>query len=194
MYFSNSHAEPRLADAGDADDREQVGTPLVGRRVEQLLQQAQLAIAADERRLEPDRAALAASVGDDPERLPERHGLGLALQLVLAGVGVGDGGLGRAARGLADEDGAGLGGGLDAGGGVDEVAGDHALVGRAEGDGGLAGERRRRGPGARGRAPGTASTSSSAARTARSASSSCAMGAPQTAITASPMNFSTVPP
>ena len=42
--------------------------------------------------------------------------------------------------------------------------------------------------------PRTASTSSSAARTARSASSSCATGVPQTAITASPMNFSTVPP
>ncbi len=40
----------------------------------------------------------------------------------------------------------------------------------------------------------TASTSSSPARTARSASSSRATGAPQTAITASPMNFSTVPP
>ena len=34
----------------------------------------------------------------------------------------------------------------------------------------------------------------SAARTARSASSSCAVGAPKTAMTASPMNFSTVPP
>ena len=34
----------------------------------------------------------------------------------------------------------------------------------------------------------------SAARTARSGSSSCATGAPKTAITASPMNFSTVPP
>ena len=34
----------------------------------------------------------------------------------------------------------------------------------------------------------------SAARTARSASSSCATGAPNSAITASPMNFSTVPP
>jgi hypothetical protein len=41
---------------------------------------------------------------------------------------------------------------------------------------------------------GIAATSSSAARTARSASSSFATGAPQTAITASPMNFSTVPP
>ena len=33
-----------------------------------------------------------------------------------------------------------------------------------------------------------------AERTARSASSSCATGAPKTAMTASPMNFSTVPP
>jgi hypothetical protein len=33
-----------------------------------------------------------------------------------------------------------------------------------------------------------------AAPTARSASSSCATGTPKTAITASPMNFSTVPP
>ena len=40
----------------------------------------------------------------------------------------------------------------------------------------------------------TAFCMSSAARTARSASSSCARGRPKTAITASPMNFSTVPP
>ncbi len=40
----------------------------------------------------------------------------------------------------------------------------------------------------------TTSTSSSPARTARSGSSSRATGVPQTAITASPMNFSTVPP
>ena len=40
----------------------------------------------------------------------------------------------------------------------------------------------------------TAATSSSAARTASSASCSWATGAPHTAITASPMNFSTVPP
>ena len=42
--------------------------------------------------------------------------------------------------------------------------------------------------------PATASTSSSPARTARSASSSWAIGVPHTAITASPMNFSTRPP
>ena len=41
---------------------------------------------------------------------------------------------------------------------------------------------------------GTAATRSSAARTARSASPSAAIGVPHTAMTASPMNFSTTPP
>ncbi|MDQ2909565.1 MAG: hypothetical protein M3R39_00840 [Actinomycetota bacterium] len=41
---------------------------------------------------------------------------------------------------------------------------------------------------------GSASRISTAARTARNASSSCNTGTPNTAITASPMNFSTVPP
>ena len=49
-----------------------------------------------------------------------------------------------------------------------------------------------RGPGRR--APGSASRISTAARSARSASSSCTTGTPNTAITASPMNFSTLPP
>ena len=40
----------------------------------------------------------------------------------------------------------------------------------------------------------TQSRIASAARTARSGSSSCAVGAPKSATTASPMNFSTVPP
>ena len=40
----------------------------------------------------------------------------------------------------------------------------------------------------------TVAVNASAARTARSGSSSRATGVPQTAITASPMNFSTVPP
>jgi hypothetical protein len=41
---------------------------------------------------------------------------------------------------------------------------------------------------------GKASRISIAARQARRASSSCTLGTPKTAITASPMNFSTVPP
>ena len=64
----------------------------------------------------------------------------------------------------------------------------------AEGDGRLAGQDAGARLDRRGPSVGTASTSSSAARTARSASSSWAVGAPHTAITASPMNFSTVPP
>ena len=43
-------------------------------------------------------------------------------------------------------------------------------------------------------APSIASRIRNPARTARSGSSSCATGAPKTAITASPTNFSTVPP
>ena len=64
----------------------------------------------------------------------------------------------------------------------------------AEGDGRLAGQDAGPCLDAAGRSPGTPATRSIAARTARSASSSCATGAPHTAITASPMNFSTVPP
>jgi hypothetical protein len=45
-----------------------------------------------------------------------------------------------------------------------------------------------------GSSSGIDATRSSAARTARSASLSVATGVPHTAITASPMNFSTVPP
>ncbi len=54
-------------------------------------------------------------------------------------------------------------------------------------------DRPRRATSSRSRAP-TSSRISTAARTARSASSSWALGIPKTAITASPMNFSTVPP
>ena len=80
-------------------------------------------------------------------------------------------------------------------GGVDDVAGHERLAFgrmRVERDERLAGVDRRRESRAR-RRP-SASRTASAARTARSGSSSCATGAPKTAITASPMNFSTVPP
>ena len=73
------------------------------------------------------------------------------------------------------------------------------MAGSADGDRGLAGREPPRA--ATARQPGapcpgcrTASTRSRAARTARSASSSRATRVPQTAITASPMNFSTEPP
>ena len=112
--------------------------------MEEILDQPQLGHAADERRLEPGgRAALAAALGRDPQRLPQRHGLRLALELVLARVGVGDRRLGGAPGRLADEHHSRVGRGLDASGGVDEVTGDHPLTLGAHRDGGLTGEHAR---------------------------------------------------
>ncbi len=140
-YFSNSQREPRLADAGDADDRHELRAPLLGRRVEQLLDEAELAVAADERRLEalrraarPPRAAVTRTARHSVIRL------GLALERVRAGLLVRDRRLGRTLRRLADEHRPRLGRRLDARGGVDEIARDHALPLRAEGDGRLAGQ------------------------------------------------------
>ena len=114
--------------------------PLVGAGVEELLDLAQLAVAADERRLEAGRLQRAARAGDDAQRPPERRQPHLPLQLVAAGVLVGDRLLGRAAGRLADEDGARLGERLDARSRVDEVARDHALALGADRHRRLAGE------------------------------------------------------
>jgi hypothetical protein len=116
---------------------------LVGARVEQLLDQPQLAVAPDERRLEPVRLQLAARPGDDAQRAPELHGLRLPLQLVRAGVLEGDRRLRGAPRRVADEQRPRLGGSLDPRGGVHEVAGDHPLPLGAARDGGLSGEHAR---------------------------------------------------
>ena len=124
--------------------------------------------------------------------------LGLALQLVRARVLVDHRRLRRAPVASPTSTAPGCGDRLHPRGRVDDVAGDHALTRRAERHGRFAGQhaRARVQVGAPTSAPSakTAATRSSAARTARSASSSVATGVPQTAITASPMNFSTVPP
>ena len=132
--------QPGLADAGLAVDDQQRGAPGLLGVVEQLLDQAQLAVAADQGGLEPVGALGAPGGGDHGAHRPERDRVGLALEGVGAGVGVGDGGGGEQPRGLVDEDAAGLRGRLDAGGGVDGVAGDHALLGGAGGDRDLAGD------------------------------------------------------
>jgi hypothetical protein len=87
--------------------------------VEEVLDQPHLALAADERRLEARCASFAAPLGDHAHRAPERHRLGLALELVRPRVLVGDRGFGRAAGSLADEHRPGLRRGLDARGRVD---------------------------------------------------------------------------
>ena len=84
-------------------------------------------------RFTPERA------GDRPLGPPHRHGLGLALDQVLAGVAVRDGGGGGGPGGLVDVHRAGFGQALDAGGGVDAITDDDALLHAVHGDG-LAGD------------------------------------------------------
>ena len=119
--------EPRLPDPGDADDRDEPRPALVARGVEEVLHQPELALAPDERRLEPGRAPFAAARGDHALGPPERHGLGLPFERVLARVVEGHRGLARPPSPLADEHGARLGGVLHARGRVHEVAGNHAF-------------------------------------------------------------------
>ena len=97
--------EPALADAGRADDRDEAGPPLAGRRVEEVLEQAQLVVAADERRLE--RLASGSAPPRSATTRSARHaGTGRALPLsdLLAGRLEGDRLRGRALGRLADED------------------------------------------------------------------------------------------
>ena len=57
--------ETRLADPGDAGDRDEVRLPSLGTRVEEILDLPQLPVASDERSLEPLRLQRAAGPGDD---------------------------------------------------------------------------------------------------------------------------------
>ena len=136
--------------------------------------------------------------GDRPLGPPHTDGLGLALHQVLAGVAVGDGGGGGGSGGLVDVDRAGFGQALDAGRRVDTITDDDALLHAVHGDG-LPGDDSDQGRQSRelvGLAEGVdgVDEASRPARTARSASFSRAIGTPHTAMTASPMNFSMVPP
>ena len=90
MYFEELPGEPALADAGRADDADEARPPLAARGVEQVLEQAQLVVAADERRLERVAAVATAALGDDPERAPGRDRRRLALERLLAGLLEGD--------------------------------------------------------------------------------------------------------
>ena len=169
------------------------------RALEGVEEQLALPVAADERRIEPARPAR--RVGAYAEQAVHDDRLGLALERErldrLDVHGVADQLVGR----VPEQDLAGAGRLLEAGRDVDGVA--------------------RREPLARARSPAitspvltpvrtaiftprsatrstlrraSASRISTAARTARSASSSCTTGMPKTAMTASPTNFSTVPP
>ncbi len=85
--------KPGLAGAGLADHRHEPCAALLGAVLERIRHARQLALTADERRLEPGAAPGAAGARHDPQRGPRPDGLLAALDLVLAGVLVGDRGL-----------------------------------------------------------------------------------------------------
>ena len=132
--------EPGLADAGDSGDRDELSPALVGADVEELLDLAELPVAADERRFESVRLERPGAARDDAERAPEPGLAVLALELERACLLVGDRLVGCPAGRLADEHRARVGHGLDARGGVDEVSRDHSLARGAKGHCSLPGQ------------------------------------------------------
>ena len=62
-YFESSHSEPALARAGDPDDGHDPRPSLAPVRVDEVLEQPELAVAADERRLELVAPPAAAALG-----------------------------------------------------------------------------------------------------------------------------------
>ena len=186
--------QTRLADAARADDAHQARPPLPAGGLEEVLELAELLVPTDERCLERVAPVLAAPLGDHPDGPPCMDRSVLALELVLAGVLEDDGARRRSLGRLADQHRPGC---------VPPTATGEAVLTMSPATmpwlvapmvtaaSPVRMPARAWMPGPRVR---TASTRSSPARTARSASSSWATGAPHTAITASPMNFSTLPP
>ncbi len=124
---------PALADAGHAGDRHEARALVAGRGQDDLAEEAELVVAADERRLDLVGPAAAATLGHDPDGAKCGHRRDLALEDLVAGGLEGDGRIRRLLGLLADEDGARRGHALQARRGVDDVAGNEALVGRADG-------------------------------------------------------------
>ncbi len=142
-----------LADPGRTDDADQTRPSFATGGMEQVLEQTQLVIATDEGRLECVGPVAATALRDDAKRAPGGNGCSLSLEVLLADGLVGDRRLSGPDRALPDEDRAGRGDGLQAGGRIDHVAGDHPLVGGTERDRRLAGQDPR--PGLDGRTEGT---------------------------------------
>ena len=117
--------QPALADAGLADDRDEPWLRVASRGVVEVLDQLQLALAADEGRLEPFAAPHAAALGDDAQRVIGAHRSCLALEILVAGRLEDDRVAGGPLRPLADEHRARLRHRLEPAGRVDEVARHH---------------------------------------------------------------------
>src|SRR5947207_12414156 len=83
--FQELPGEPALADARRTDDRYQPSALLRGRRVEEVLEESQLDVAADEWRLECLGAIAPTHLGDDSQRTPRRDRGRLSLERLFAG-------------------------------------------------------------------------------------------------------------
>ena len=92
-----------LAHAGRARDRDEAGSTLAGRRMEEVLEHPDLLVATHERGLEELRATPASALGDDPQRPPRGDWMLLALEHVLAGFLEGDRCRRSPVRGLAHQ-------------------------------------------------------------------------------------------
>ena len=97
--------QARLADPRLAADRHQARGAVFDRAVEEILEQPQIAVATDQRRLQPTLALGTAHARDDTYGPPQVERFGLAFDRVLAGVLVGDRKRGRLARDAVDEHG-----------------------------------------------------------------------------------------
>ena len=95
--------EPALADAGDADDRDELRRSLLLDPRERAHEQVELALAPDERRA-GDLVHVDAEARAGLDRLPHRHGLRLPLGCDRCVLPVVDDPLGGAVGRLADED------------------------------------------------------------------------------------------
>ncbi len=132
--------QTRLPDAGNTDDRHQTRGALFARAVQQLLEEAELAITPDKRRLETRRPQRTSGGRHHPLGAPQTQRLGLAFELMLARVRIDDCRLAGDPCRVADVDGPRHGGRLDPRCRVDQVSGDAALAAHPERHGGLAGQ------------------------------------------------------
>ena len=131
--------EPALADPGDPRDRDEPRPSFVVGCVEQVLEQAQLGVAPNERGFQAIHATAAPAHGDHADRAEGGHRSGLSAKLKLADRFGGDGRLGRAAGRLVNQDATRWGDGLKARCRTDQIAADQSLANCTQGDRCLAG-------------------------------------------------------
>ena len=129
-----------LADPGDTGHVDEPGPWLAPGGQQQLLDQPQVLVPADERRLRRLATQGAAALGDDAHGPPRRHRVRLALERQPLDGLERDGAGGGPEGAFADEHGARLGRGLQPRRRVDQVAGHDRLVDRSEVGGGLTGD------------------------------------------------------